>query len=42
VFIHSVRNAHDVVGGAGVEDGGEVGAEVHGVEDEIDVGVGMM
>jgi hypothetical protein len=29
-------------GGAGVECGGQVGAEVTGVEDEIDVGVGMM
>jgi hypothetical protein len=29
--------------GAGVEGGGEVGAEVgNGVDDEIDVGVGMM
>jgi hypothetical protein len=30
------------VGGAGVEGGGEVGAEVDVVEYEIDVGVGMM
>jgi hypothetical protein len=29
-------------GGAGVEGGGEVRAEVDGIEDEIDVGVGMM
>jgi hypothetical protein len=29
-------------GGAGVEGGDEVGAEVDGVEDKIDVGVEMM
>jgi hypothetical protein len=31
-----------LIGGAGVEGEGKVAAEVDGVEDEIDVGVGMM
>jgi hypothetical protein len=30
------------LGGAGVEGGGQVGAEVNRVDYEIDVGVGMM
>jgi hypothetical protein len=30
------------MGNAGVEEGDQVGAEVDGAEDEINVGVGMM